>query len=285
MKITFYGVRGSIPTPGIEYARYGGNTACVHVELSDGTDIVLDAGTGIRILGKSLLLKDTPIHVLLSHNHWDHIQGFPFFTPIFQPDREIVVVPGIVNDKNPTAVIDQMQGSLFPVHFEDLNANISINEIDESISEWPCGEATVQRMPINHPGGGCAYSVMTENAKVVYLTDNEIYPPYKKSSDFLEFVEFCRNADLLIHDAQYTLSDMPAKSGWGHSVAEEAVKLAMASNTKQLALYSHDPERTDDDVDEIIAHCQTYIEATHASLKLFASAEGQSVNLDSKNTN
>ena len=130
-------------------------------------------------------------------------------------------------------------------------------------------------MPINHPGGGCAYAVISQSAKVVYLTDNELYPPYKKSSDFLEFVEFCRDADLLIHDAQYMLSDMPAKSGWGHSVAEEAVKLAMAASAKQLALYSHDPERTDDDIDAIIEHCQDFIEAARAPLIIFASAEGQ----------
>jgi len=282
MQITFYGVRGSIPTPGAEYVRYGGNTACVHVQLDDGTDIVIDAGTGIRLLGKVLLLKETPIHILLSHNHWDHIQGFPFFGPIFQRDRKISIIPGIVNDKNTTAVIDQMQGSVFPVHFEALTANISIDAIDPSISEWQCGSSTVRRMPINHPGGGSAYSITTNTSKVVYLTDNEIYPPYKKTSDFLEFVEFSRDADLLIHDAQYMLSDMPAKSGWGHSVAEEAVKLAMAANIKQLALYSHDPERTDDDVDKIIEHCQLFIQAAQAPLTLFASAEGQVVQLPSK---
>lgn len=279
MKITFYGVRGSIPTPGADYVRYGGNTACVHVELANETDIILDAGTGIRLLGKALINKQSPIHILLSHNHWDHIQGFPFFTPIFQPNRKISVVPGIVNDGNQTAVIDQMNGSLFPVPFEALAADISIDAIAPSVNEWVCGGATVRRMPINHPGGGCAYSITTETAKVVYLTDNELYPPYKKSSDFLEFVEFCRDADLLIHDAQYMLTDMPAKSGWGHSVAEEAVKLAMAGNIKQLALYSHDPERTDDDVDEIIDHCKLFIDAAQAPLTLFASAEGQVIQL------
>jgi phosphoribosyl 1,2-cyclic phosphodiesterase len=281
MQITFYGVRGSIPTPGAEFVRYGGNTACVHVELDDGTDIVLDAGTGIRLLGKALFTKNTPIHILLSHNHWDHIQGFPFFSPIFQPDRKIVIVPGIVDDKNSTAITDQMQGSLFPVHFNALLADISIQHIDPSISEWQCGESTIRRMLINHPGGGCAYSITTETSKLVYLTDNEIYPPYKKNSDFLAFVEFCRDADLLIHDAQYMLSDMPAKSGWGHSVAEEAVKLAMAAKIKQLALYSHDPERTDDDVDKIIEHCQLFIQAVQAPLKLIASSEGQIIQLPS----
>jgi phosphoribosyl 1,2-cyclic phosphodiesterase len=279
MNITFYGVRGSIPTPGAEYVRYGGNTACVHIETDLGTDIILDAGTGIRLLGKALAAKADPIHVLLSHNHWDHIQGFPFFTPIFQPGRQIFVTPGIVSDENQTAVLDQMRGSLFPVPFEALGAEININALPAETTEWSCEEATVKRMLINHPGGGCAYSISVGKAKVVYLTDNELYPPYKKNSDFLEFVEFCRDADLLIHDAQYMLSDMPAKSGWGHSVAEEAVKLAMASNSRKLALYSHDPERTDDDVDEIIEHCLLFVNAAADNLEVFASAEGQVISI------
>ncbi|MBT0585750.1 MBL fold metallo-hydrolase [Alteromonas oceanisediminis] len=279
MQITFYGVRGSIPTPGKEFVRYGGNTACVHVALNDGTDIILDAGTGIRLLGKKLLSKTTPVHVLLSHNHWDHIQGFPFFAPIFQPDREIFITPGIVHDGNTHAVLEQMNGSLFPVPASALASIIQITAKPVQTCQWACGDAVIKRMPINHPGGGVAYAIQTSNAKVVYLTDNELYPPYKKSSDFLTFVEFCRDADLLIHDAQYMLSDMPAKSGWGHSVAEEAVKLAMASNSKQLALYSHDPERTDNDVDAIIEHCKIFIEAAGSPLSIFASAEEQSLSL------
>ena len=277
MQVTFYGVRGSIPTPGPEFVRYGGNTACVDIAINQEQHIILDAGTGIRLLGKALIGKSCDITILLSHNHWDHIQGFPFFAPIYQPGRDITVVPGIVSDGNQNAVIEQMQGSLFPVPFETLASNIVIEPKPDNVSEWLIGAAKVKRMLINHPGGGCAYSIETDNAKIVYLTDNELYPPYKKNSDFLEFVEFCRDADLLIHDAQYMLSDMPAKSGWGHSVAEEAVKLAMASNTKQLALYSHDPERTDDDVDAIIEHCHLFIEAADAPLKLFASAEGQTL--------
>lgn len=275
MQVTFYGVRGSIPTPGADFARYGGNTACVHIELADGTDIILDAGTGIRLLGQKLIAKTTPIYILLTHNHWDHIQGFPFFAPIYQKGRDIIIYPGQTNLPEYDQIIRQMQGSVFPVPASALLSSIDIRVLPAEQDSWQIGAATIERLPMNHPGKGSAYTVSAEGCRIAYITDNELYPPYKKETDFLSFVDFAREADLLIHDAQYMLSDMPAKSGWGHSVAEEAVKLAMASNSKRLALYSHDPERTDSDIDDIISHCNEYISAAESSLQLFAAAEGQ----------
>ncbi len=280
MKITFCGVRGSTPAPGAEFIRYGGNTACVHVELADGSDIVLDAGTGIRELGKKLAGKKTPVHILLSHNHWDHIQGFPFFIPIYQANREILITPGLTDLKQPEAVLDQMTGSYFPVHKNDLAATIKVipRPVQED-DEWYINNALVSRLKMNHPGGGSCYTIKESGSKIAYITDNELYPPYRKQTDFLDFVEFATGADLLIHDAQYLVSDMPGKSGWGHSVAEEAVKLAMACKVKQLALYSHDPERTDDDIDEIIAHCKDVIDAGGMDLICFGAREGQTIEI------
>lgn len=279
MQVTFYGVRGSIPTPGKDYVRYGGNTACVHVALDDGTDIILDAGTGIRELGNVLIQKSTPIHLLLTHNHWDHIQGFPFFAPIYQQGRPIFITPGQTTLPEHDQILRQMQGSVFPVPSSALSSKIQLKVLDEEISQWQIGTATIDRLPMNHPGRGSAYAIHADGAKLVYMTDNELYPPYKKETDFLSFVEFARGADLIIHDAQYMVSDMPAKSGWGHSVAEEAVKLAMACNAKAVALYSHDPARTDDDIDAVVAHCQMYIEVAESPLTLLAAAEGLSLPL------
>jgi phosphoribosyl 1,2-cyclic phosphodiesterase len=275
MQLTFYGVRGSIPTPGPDYIRYGGNTACVHIELDDGTDIILDAGTGIRALGDKLIKKSSPIHILLTHNHWDHIQGFPFFAPIYQPQREINITPGQTKLPEHDAIIKQMQGSVFPVQFSTLPANITISPLPDNTKQWHIGNATISRLPMNHPGKGSAYTIEENGKKIAYITDNELYPPYKKETDFLTFVDFARHADIIIHDAQYMLSDMPAKSGWGHSVAEEAVKLAMACNSKAIALYSHDPSRTDDDIDTIIEHCNEYITVAESPVNLFAAYEGQ----------
>lgn len=277
MRLTFYGVRGSIPTPGAAYVRYGGNTACVHIELEDGTDIILDSGTGIRLLGDHLVKKTTPIHLLLSHNHWDHIQGFPFFAPIYQESREINIYPGQTSLNEPDQILKQMEGSLFPVPKSALKSNINLIKLPATQETFTVGSATITRLVMNHPGSGSAYCIEENGAKVAYITDNELYPPYKKETDFIDFAKFAHGADLLIHDAQYMLSDMPAKNGWGHSIAEEAVKLAMASHAKQLALYSHDPERTDNDIDDVVKHCIEYVTVAESTLQVFASSEGQTL--------
>ncbi|MDF2179604.1 MBL fold metallo-hydrolase [Aliiglaciecola sp. CAU 1673] len=280
MKVTFYGVRGSIPAPGPEFVRFGGNTACVHVELNDGTDIILDAGTGIKKLGETLMAKKGDIHLLLSHNHWDHIQGFPFFMPIYQNGRNIFITPGMTSPEEPDAVIQQMSGSRFPVSFGDLSANIKIIDIDKATCSWRIGSAVISRYLMNHPGKGSAYLIQADGAKLAYITDNELYPPYKEDTHFQEWVTFAEHADLLIHDAQYIGADMPSKSGWGHSVADEAVKLAMAAKAKRLALYSHDHFRTDDEVEAIEKHCRSVVMAGQMPLSLFAAFEGQCLDFD-----
>ena len=144
-----------------------------------------------------------------------------------------------------------MEGSLFPVPRSALRANISLIDIPKTENAFVIGSAKISRLAMNHPGSGSAYCIEANGVKVAYITDNELYPPYQKEGDFLSFVSFAKNADLLIHDAQYIVEDMPTKHGWGHSIAEEAVKLAMAADVKQLALYSHDPERTDTQIESI----------------------------------
>ncbi|MDO6694064.1 MBL fold metallo-hydrolase [Aliiglaciecola sp. 3_MG-2023] len=277
MQLTFYGVRGSIPAPGPEYVKYGGNTACVHIALDDGTDIILDAGTGIKNLGQKLISKQSDVHLLLTHNHWDHIQGFPFFAPIYQPDRNIFITPGMTTLDESNAILEQMSGSYFPVHHNTLQSNIELKSIPEGINSWKIGSAKISRHPMNHPGSGSSYLIEADGAKVAYITDNELYPPYVKETDFLQWVEFAMSADIIIHDAQYMLSDMPGKSGWGHSVAEEAVKLALACRAKRLALYSHDHIRTDDDIAAIESHCQEVIAIAEDDLQVFAAAEGKTI--------
>lgn len=178
MRLTFYGVRGSIPTPGAAYVRYGGNTACVHIELEDGTDIILDSGTGIRLLGDSLIKKNSPIYLLLSHNHWDHIQGFPFFAPIYQESREINIYPGLTQLNEPDQILNQMEGSLFPVPKSALKSAINLIELPAAQNRFTIGSATITRLAMNHPGSGSAYCIKADGVKIAYITDNELYPPW-----------------------------------------------------------------------------------------------------------
>jgi phosphoribosyl 1,2-cyclic phosphodiesterase len=279
MQLTFYGVRGSCPAPGQEYVKYGGNTACVHLNLNDGTDIILDAGTGIRPLGQKLVQQTNDIHLLLTHNHWDHIQGFPFFAPIYQPDRNIFITPGQTTLSEDQHILKQMTGSYFPVDYRTLRSNIQIVPQPEHVQSWKINSATITRLQLNHPGSGSSFMIEADGAKVAYITDNELYPPYKKETDFQDWVGFAAKADIIIHDAQYMLSDMPAKSGWGHSVAEEAVKLAMACRAKRMALYSHDVSRTDEQIIEIEEHCKELIQIAEDDIELFAAAEGMCIDL------
>jgi phosphoribosyl 1,2-cyclic phosphodiesterase len=277
MQVTFFGVRGSCPAPGPEFIKYGGNTACVHVCLNDGTDIILDAGTGIKNLGQKLVKKTSDIHLLITHNHWDHIQGFPFFAPIYQPQRNIFITPGQISFDADNAILEQMSGSYFPVDYKTLPSNIHVVPQPKKVRSWNIGKAKISRLAMNHPGSGSSYRIEADGKKIAYITDNELYPPCNKNTDFLDWVEFSRDADLIIHDSQYMFSDMPAKSGWGHSIAEEAVKLAMGSRAKRMALYSHDHIRTDNEITKIEDHCQEIIKIGGADLELFAAAEGLSI--------
>jgi phosphoribosyl 1,2-cyclic phosphodiesterase len=279
MQLTFYGVRGSCPAPGPEFVKFGGNTACAHIKLNDGTDIILDAGTGIRKLGEKLIADNTDIHILLTHNHWDHIQGFPFFAPIYQAERNIFITPGQTTLSENDNIIKQMSGSYFLVNYHTLRSNIQIKPVAKETQSWKINSATISRLAINHPGGGSSFTIEADGAKIAYITDNELYPPYQKETDFLDWVSFAKDADIIIHDAQYMLSDMPAKSGWGHSIAEEAVKLGMTSRAKFIALYSHDVTRTDKQIIEIEQHCRDIIQIAEAEIRLFAAAEGMSIAL------
>ncbi|MER2490899.1 MBL fold metallo-hydrolase [Catenovulum sediminis] len=284
MWIKFYGVRGSMPAAGKEFSKYGGNTACVHVELEDGTDIILDAGTGIVKLGDELLAKGTPIHLLLTHNHWDHIQGFPFFTPAHQTNRDLLITPGTTLPREDDAILRQMSGTWFPIDADDLNANVELKLYEQQTS-WQLGSATISRKGLNHPGGGSAYVIEEDGFKLAYVTDNELFPPYKVTTSFEEWIQFIQDADLLVHDAQYIDKDMPYKHGWGHSLVDQAVELAVKANVKKCALYSHDYTRTDEDIDRQVEHIHGILQRKGAKTEIFASFEGQLIHLSGDDVN
>lgn len=258
--VTFWGVRGSAPSPGPATVRYGGNTSCVSVAVGGGKLLVFDAGTGIRGLGKAIAGGTGEIFLLLSHPHWDHVQGFPFFRPLYEPGRRIYMFPTPQAHTMLCALIEQMDGAHFPVTPDTLPAH------PECITEDAMGflrvrGLAVSRIPTNHPGGGYGYRVEHEGKAVVYLTDNELEPPYPKATEFDGFVRFCRRAEVLIHDAQYLERDLPHKHGWGHSLVSQVCALARAAEVRHLVLFHHDPDRTDDELDAILADAQQSLSA------------------------
>ena len=285
MKITFYGVRGSIPSPGYDTYRYGGNTSCVHIETASGQDLVLDSGTGIRNLGKRLIEKNNTINILLSHGHWDHIQGYPFFMPIYQPDRQIhVYTSAAEGHEQICALFEQIDGANFPVKATELPSQSEcITENFEA--ELARQNICVTRIPINHPGGGYGYRIEEDGASCAFITDNELEPPGKVSTTYDQWVEFCGGADVLIHDAQYLESDMPHKHGWGHSLVSQVRQLALDAEVGCLAMFHHDPDRTDTEIDFIQKDNEHYFYGHRAPSISLCAAESMQIKLTPQQNN
>ena len=280
MIITFYGVRGSTAMPGPMTAKYGGNTSCVHIELESGHDLILDAGTGIRQLGNKLAHKSTAAHILLSHGHWDHIQGYPFFAPIYQPEREIHVYISVGKGRKLlSSLFQQMDGTHFPVRVEDLPSNNfpKFKGIESELYERE--GIKVIKQALNHPGGGSAYKIDENGARLAYVTDNELNPPYTASTNYDQWVNYLHGVDVLIHDAQYTEDDMPHKHGWGHSLLSQVRQLATDAEVGTLVMFHHDPDRSDAQLDEIQIENQIYLKSHRAPARSVCAAEGMQIHL------
>ena len=248
MKIEFYGVRGSMPTPGKSTIIYGGNTSCVYVELNNGQSIILDSGTGIVGLSSKFTHNEQPIHILVTHNHWDHIQGFPYFKPIYNENAVINILAGATDNNDNDMILKQMSGTNHPIKYQQLPASIILNTELAHQKNFDINSCKVTTQALNHPDGGTAYCLYADNQKIAYVTDNELKPPYAESTSWDEWLAFVQDADVLIHDAQYNNNDMPLKHGWGHSTHEQVVDLALTANVKQLFFISHDPASTDKDI-------------------------------------
>ncbi|MDT0602495.1 MBL fold metallo-hydrolase [Thalassotalea castellviae] len=245
MKITFYGVRGSTPVSGEDSLVLGGHTSCVYVTSNKGDSLILDSGTGIVALGKKLLNTSDDINLLLTHNHWDHIQGFPFFLPIYQENRHISIVTGNVDYDDKDAILTQMSGSTHPVKYQDLPSIIQLDTELAKQDAFSLASFEITTQPLSHPDGGTAYCLHADNQKVAYVTDNELSPVSPPVTSWQEWLAFIDQADVLIHDAQYLEKDMPLKQGWGHSTVDQVVELALQAKVKRLYFISHDPARSD----------------------------------------
>lgn len=281
MRVTFYGVRGSCPAPGPSTARHGGNTSCVGARLSDGTQLVFDAGTGIRMLGKELeeIGYNLPIHLLISHTHWDHIIGLPFFGPMWKDTTELIIHP-LTNNRQerfrwrPT-LFDEIH---FPVPAEDIPCKIELADHPRGV--WKIGSASVLRIRMNHPGGAQGFRIEDSNGGVFcYLTDNELSPPGTTTTTPEQLAQFAANADLIVHDAQYLPGDMPHKHGWGHSLVQDVLEFGALAKPKRLALFHHDPERTDAELDAIGAQATADYARRGLGIEVVVAREGQSFDL------
>lgn len=261
MKIKFYGTRGSIPVCHPDFLEFGGNTTCLKVEFGDGAFVILDAGTGIRDLGQEIThdpaYKEVKqLYILFTHFHWDHIQGFPFFSPAYDPETKIhILALGRGREINCLEEIfaTQMQKEFFPVQLDNMGARFNFLLYDKPMEVF--GDIEVKALRHKHPGGAYSYRIEENGRSFVFCTDIEHGEVVDE-----EVIEFCRHADLLIHDAQYTNEELSAHQGWGHSSYDQALEVAERAEVKRLILTHHDPSHSDVFLQEREKECRLRFE-------------------------
>jgi phosphoribosyl 1,2-cyclic phosphodiesterase len=265
VNVTFYGVRGSTPCPCDTNQRYGGNTACVAIESPGSEPIVLDMGTGLRFWGETLPQDGTfRGHALITHLHWDHVQGLPFFVPVNRAGAELDIYGPAQDSRSLGEAFDQfMCPPYFPVHVNDLAGTIRFHDLDNT--EVPIGDAKVKVRSIPHVGPTNGYRVEIDGVSIAYLPDHQ--QPMDGSLTIAdEVLELCDGVDLLIHDAQFTPDEFEVKRHWGHCTIEYALVVARESGAKRLALFHHDPDHSDDDMDRLLADCRASEHAVHIAV-------------------
>jgi phosphoribosyl 1,2-cyclic phosphodiesterase len=279
-QLKFWGVRGSIPTPGSGTVRYGGNTSCVEVRNGDDI-IILDAGTGLRALGGALLaeFKNQPLNLtlLLTHTHWDHIQGLPFFAPIYNPRCRLRIVgahgsrESLVN-----ALTGQMESTYFPVPFAKVPGNIEIEEVTDF--NFSIGPVQVRALRSNHPGLCFGYRLFSPDSLIVFFPDSE---PRADGEDG-EMVEFIRDADVLILDSQYDAAEYKTHVGWGHGCLDDSVEVALKAGVCRLFLFHHDPSHDDKRLDAFVKRARQLVAKRKSKMKVDAAREGMTIDLPEK---
>jgi phosphoribosyl 1,2-cyclic phosphodiesterase len=293
MKFKFWGVRGSIPTPGPKTVKYGGNTTCIEIRTKDNDLIILDAGTGIHALAHTLL-REMPVnaHIFITHTHWDHIQGLPFFVPIFVPNNQIKIYGGldpVTNESINRALSVQLQYSFFPIREAQLNARMEYHTINagETVT---IGAAKITPIVLSHPVLNFGYRIDCDGRSLFFTGDYEpqinIYDPQDEEyAEFQSFVDAKRqevilamkDVDALIIDSSYTNEEYASKQGWGHGTYDSAIQLATAAQVKKLFFTHHEPTRSDADLDAIY---QALLKNNpDASFDLLLAQEGNEVTL------
>jgi phosphoribosyl 1,2-cyclic phosphodiesterase len=305
MKIRFWGVRGSYPVPGPTTNRYGGNTSCVEIRPKNGPHVIIDAGTGLRRLGKDLMQTAFgegrgTAHLLISHTHWDHIQGLPFFAPLYQSGNKLYVYARQRDDTHLRAVFaSQTEDPYFPVPFNAAKADVAFRELVEG-ARFNLGPVQVTCTRLNHPWIAMAYRLDCDGASVVYSTDTAPFKDILLENEFIKtpprlgdppspehaaklrsmregLIDLCRGADLVIYDTQFTSEEYQQRPHWGHSTPDDAIDIALAAKAKTLALFHYSPERSDDEQDQVFEETKAKVAGT--GLEVIASQEQMELSL------
>lgn len=272
MFIKCWGSRGSIPVSGLEYIKYGGDTTCIEIRTESNDVIIIDAGTGVRRLGNKLVEeKRKKLNFLFTHAHWDHLMGFPFFKPLYKDETTIEIYgcpfPGNYIENVITKV---MTPPNFPVQYSDLKAKIHYN--NSCNSSFQIGSASISYIPLSHPNGGRGYKLVENGRTFVFLTDNELGHEHPGGLSKSDYIDFCKGADLLIHDAEYTPEEYKSTVSWGHSAWTDTLEVALKAGVKKLGLFHLNQERTDSEMDAIVDSIQKEVSDFSIKPEIFAVA-------------
>ncbi len=275
MRIIFWGARGAFPVCGPEFARYGGDTTCVEVrDPVSGYRIIIDAGSGIRKLGRLLVReKASSADLLFTHTHWDHILGLPLFQPLYQAGFTVNLYgrPGLQGNLHKLVLQNLLRAPHFPVGLNELGARVIYQEVGAG---FQLNSFHLKTMPISHPNLGQGFRIRLGDRGLVFLTDNELGYRHRGGGSFEEYVRFARGADLLIHDSQYTRQEYPGKRTWGHSTYQDALELAHESGVKRLGFFHHDPCRSDSQIDSLVQNACLKVRKRSQALECFAVHQG-----------
>lgn len=279
MIIRCWGARGSIPVSGSEYVEFGGDTTCIEIRNADDDVIIIDCGTGIRRLGNRLLRENRREYsLIMTHAHWDHISGFPFFKPLYRSGTRIAVHGCAFAQSSIKSILSRtMEAPYFPVDLSAVKAGITFS--DTCGVPLDIGGLHVEPINLSHPNMGFGYSFSEGDKRFVFLTDNELEFQHPKGKSYDEYLEFCRDADLLIHDAEYTDEEYERTRAWGHSRYRTALRLAMESGAQQLGLFHHNQDRSDAALHTILQDCRRIITANNSPLTCFALTQDTEIRL------